>query len=144
MFRVVVIVTSALILTGCSELAKQAREAQRKSIEEAKIPEVQLTPAQVAALTVTRERLKVVWVRAGRQKEDGKTFACAVLAPITSPAWGNKDSVAVITGTFEPDGSFSNKYNIVIGEQDPIGNCHRKGFDPPVHTVRTYSTMTMR
>jgi hypothetical protein len=144
MFRFAVIVAAAMILAGCSELARQAQEAKRKEIEAAKIPEVKLTPAQVAALTVTRERMRVVWVGAGLQKEDGKTFACAVLAPINPPALGNKDSVAVITGTFEPDGSFSNKYNIIIGEQDPIGNCQRKGFDPPVRTVRTYSTMTIR
>jgi hypothetical protein len=139
MFPRVMLLGAALLLASCSAPKEwvAAAEAQKKAqLEAAKIPEVQLTAAQLAALTVTRERLRVAWVRAGIQKEDGKIFACAVLAGGKDTFW-TKQSVAVITGTFEQDGSFSNKYNILIGEQDPIGNCQRKGFDPPVRVERS-------
>ena len=143
MFRFVGVVAIAMALTGCTELAQRAMEAKRKAIEEARIPEVKLTPAQVAALTVTREHSRVVWVRAGIQKEDGKTFACVVLAS-KNPSAGQEDRVYVITGTFEPDGSFSNRYNIIIGEQHPIQNCESHGFQPPVREVRSVSVVPIR
>ncbi len=143
MFRFIGVAALATMLASCAQLHQQAMEAKRKALEEASIPEVKLTPAQVAALTVTREHSKVVWVRAGIQKEDGKTFACVVLARIV-PSASNKDQVEVITGTFEPDGSFSNRYNIIIGEQHPIQNCQSRGFDPPVREVRHVSVVTIR
>jgi len=138
MFRIIALLSAGLALAGCSlpkEWVAEMEAKRQAELEAAKIPEVQLTPAQLVALTVTRERLRVAWVRAGIQKEDGKTFACAVLVG-SKNAFTGKEGVAVVTGTFEPDGSFSNKYNIFIGEQDPIGNCRRKGFDPPVRVER--------
>jgi hypothetical protein len=143
MSRIIPLLIACAALAGCSmpkEWVAEMEAKKKAQLEAAKIPEVQLTPAQLAALTVTRDRMTVAWVRAGIQKEDGKTFACAVLTAGQNTFW-TKKSVVVITGTFEPDGSFSNKYNILIGEQDPIGNCRRKGFDPPVHTTTTYTVV---
>ena len=97
MFRIIACLSAGLALAGCANLEKMAAEGraiQKAQIEAAKIPEVQLTPAQLAALTVTREGARVAWVRAGIQKEDGKTFACVVLASGQNTFW-TKESIGV-------------------------------------------------
>jgi hypothetical protein len=99
-----------------------------------KIPEVQLTPEQIAALTakiphIHRAEMQVAWVGAGRQN-DGTIFVCYVTkAP---DLFRLKDYIGVHTGTFEADGSFKPSAVPLLGEGNPVQNCWAKGFSPPV------------
>lgn len=104
-----------------------------------RIPDVELTPEQIKALTanlphIRRDEIRVVWVRAGRQN-DGKTFVCYVTkAPVA--LLGSPDSVSVHTGTFDIDGSFRPTAIPLLGESYPVESCQMKGFDPPIRRVR--------
>jgi hypothetical protein len=147
MFRVMFRFTCLLVLglssAGCSsreamQEAMQERQAKQKArIEAARIPEVQLSDAQMAKIRELAPRAQVVWLRAGRQS-DGKIFVCHVIS--AKNVFG-QSSVRLKTGTFEPDGSYQKTAAYLWSVGAVLDECHTHGFQPPVTIKGSVSVM---
>jgi len=83
---------------------------------------------QLAKLKEFARNHEIAWYRAGRQS-DGKTFVCYVTAGKTL---FNSTHIGLITGTFEPDGSFQRTSAHLWGPVTVKNDCRKRGFDPPV------------
>jgi hypothetical protein len=120
-------------LAGClSREAMQELQAKQKArIEAARIPEVQLSQAQIAKLQEVTPRGQITWLRAGRQS-DGRIFVCHVASG--KPPFGG--SAGLITGFFEPDGSYQRSPAHFMSLQAVLEDCHERGFEPPIAIVR--------
>jgi hypothetical protein len=133
MFRIVSILIAATALAGCGGGA-EFRARHQAMLDANKIPEVQLTPEQIAALKansahIRKDLVQIAWVGAGRQN-DGTIFVCYVTkAP---DLFHLKDTILVSTGTFQADGSYKSSAVPLLGEGNPVQNCWAKGFSPPV------------
>lgn len=133
MFRVISILIAATALAGCGGGA-EIRARQQAMIDANKIPEVQLTPEQIATLKANsahmrKDLVQIAWVGAGRQN-DGTIFVCYVTkAPDLLHL---KDTILVATGVFQIDGSYKPSSVPLLGEGNPVVNCQLKGFSPPV------------
>jgi hypothetical protein len=141
MLRIIVISIASAFLAACGS-SKEMRAKHQAMLDANKIPEVQLTPEQIKALTAIakksylhKDEATVAWARAGRLN-DGTTFVCWVTkAPDLIKI---RDTILVHTGTFQADGSYKpTPPTLFAGKTEPIQRCQEKGFDPPVH-VRVY------
>jgi hypothetical protein len=134
MFRIISILTATMALAGCSGIQAEVATRHQAMLDANKIPEVQLRPEQVAALTkkiphVRQAEMRVSWVQAGRQN-NGSIFVCYVTK--VPDLFGVQEHIGVHTGTFEADGSFRPSAVPLLGEGNPVHNCWAKGFSPPV------------
>lgn len=133
MFRTIPILIATAALAACGGGA-ELRARHQAMVDANKIPEVQLTPEQIATLKANSEHLRkdlvqVAWVGAGRQN-DGTIFVCYVTkAPDLLHL---KDTILVATGIFQADGSYKPSAVPLLGEGNPVVNCQAKGFSPPV------------
>jgi len=145
MFRFAIILIATAALGGCGGGSGVAElRAQHQAMLDAnKIPEVQLTPQQMATLKTNsahmrKDEVQIAWVGAGRLK-DGTIFVCFVTkAPDLLHL---KDVIQVSTGTFQADGSYKPSAAPLIGESNSLGNCWAKGFSPPVEQRISVGTM---
>jgi hypothetical protein len=108
-------------------LSPEAKAQIHANLEKWKVVPLSLSETQIAKLKTLAPNDRLVWYRAGRQKNDGKTFVCAVTDGKT--LWG-KSRALIFAGTLESDGSFQPAVKIP-GSTDE-GLCIRAGFHPPV------------
>lgn len=133
MFRIILILIATMALSACGGQA-EFRAQHQAMLDANKIPEVQLTPEQLATLKansahIRKDLTQIAWVGAGRQN-DGAIFVCYVTkAP---DLFHLKDVIGVYTGTFQADGSYKPSAVPLLGEGNPVHNCWAKGFSPPV------------
>jgi hypothetical protein len=142
-FRFASLLIVGLSLAGCASReamheAMQERQAKQKArIEAARIPEVQLSDAQMAKIRELAPRAQVVWLRAGRQS-DGKIFVCHVAS--AKNIFGNT-GVGLWVGTLEADGSYQRSPAYLWSLSAVLDECHAHGFQPPVTIKGSVSVM---
>jgi hypothetical protein len=133
MFRIISVLIATTALAACGGGA-EFRARHQAMVDANKIPDVQLTPEQIATLKantplIRRDEIQIAWVGAGRQN-DGTTFVCYVTK--TQDLFRVQEHIGVYTGAFQADGSFKPSAVPLLGEGNPVHNCWAKGFSPPV------------
>jgi hypothetical protein len=142
MFRVALGLALGLCCAGCvsREFMQELREKEKARIEAARIPEVQLSEAQMTKLREYTPKGQISWLGAGRQS-DGQIFVCHVVPGKTR--FGDR-TVALLTGTFDGDGPYERTWAHIRSERTVLQECHSHGFDPPVTITTSVSTMRIR
>jgi hypothetical protein len=108
----------------------QRQAALKAKLEAAKLPPASLSETQVAKLKEMYAPAQIVWYRAG-QRSDGKIYVCLVTQG--KNLWGGAGAPGLISGTFEPDGSFARTLAYLMnGDRAVLKECHVRGFEPPV------------
>lgn len=135
MLRIGMLVAICAGLPGCASVEKAINDKAKEVIASRKIPEVKLTPEQVALLKKPAENSRVAWIKAGTQA-DGKVFACYVTLTPNSNIFGyrRKDFVSVQAGVFE-GGDMFKELSTPLVEDHGFFECRDRGIDPPVRKV---------
>jgi hypothetical protein len=142
MFRFALLLILGLSCAGCvsREFMQELREKEKARIEAARIPDVQLSEAQMTKLREFTPKGQISCLRAGRQS-DGKTFVCHV---VSGKNIFGTPTVGLLTGTFEDDGSYQRTWAHINSLRAVLAECHAHGFEPPVTVTSSVSTMRIR
>lgn len=142
MFRFAALLVLGLCCAGCvsREVMQDLRDKQKARIEAARIPEVQLSEAQMTKLREYTPKGQISWLRAGRES-DGKIFVCHV---VTGKTVFGSPTVGLLTGRFEGDGAYERSWAHINSHSAVLDECHKHGFDPPVTISTSVSTMRIR
>jgi hypothetical protein len=116
------------------ELVTQRQAQLKAGLEASKIPAVRLSETQIAKLKEKAGNDQILWYGAGLQS-DGTTFVCLVTGG--ENRFGGGRHTQLLAGTLDSDGAFQSTLAYLHSERAVLGDCRKRGFEPPVSLCTT-------